>query len=98
MNTQDLIQIDNILKKRLKNFATKKDLQRFSTKSDLKRFATKADLKKELAKLPTKKDLHREIDDVSNLIQELDARKADKTELKNLEKRVDKLETPFHTS
>ncbi|MBI4091934.1 MAG: hypothetical protein HY427_01875 [Candidatus Levybacteria bacterium] len=35
MTTQDLKQIDNLLQKRLTNFATKDDLTKFATKDDL---------------------------------------------------------------
>ncbi|MBI4080809.1 MAG: hypothetical protein HY430_03520 [Candidatus Levybacteria bacterium] len=58
MNQNDLQQIDQLLQKRLKGFATKKDLAGFAMKSDLQQFATKSDLMK------MKKDLEEHVDSV----------------------------------
>ena len=62
-------------KEDLKKFATKEDLKRFATKEDLNKFATKEDLKKfptkeDIKKFATKDELKRELNDVSQILQD----------------------------
>jgi len=65
------------------------DLKRFATKDDLKSFATKDDLKS----FPTKKDLQEGLDKLlADVVHAVDKTKADKKDVKELEKRVDKIE------
>lgn len=104
MNSYDLKQIDNLVKKRLKNFATKDDL-----KQELKDYPTKADLNKELKGFATKADLNSfatkadlkdlknqfelKIDEaVASIIEVVDKNKADKKDLDIIETRVSKIE------
>lgn len=76
MNTINLKQIDELLKKNLQDFAKKNDLNRFATKDDLDKFATKKDLKCEIEEA------------VADIINAVEASKADKESLKELEERV----------
>lgn len=84
----------------LKSFATKVDLKDFATKDDLKDFATKDDLKdvvtknylsQQLSKL--REDITADIVDVNTeLINRLDDKKADKTQVALLDARVAQIE------
>lgn len=89
----------------LKQFPTKDDLKRFATKDDLialeKRFDRKFATKEDLMQFATKSDLksmkNEIIEEMSDLItgfvQTIDEHKADRKDLHQLEKRVDRLET-----
>lgn len=88
----------------LKDFARKDDLKGFATKKDLNSFATKDDLRKELSKYATKDELRKVLEALkkeliehsdqlfADLFESTDKRKADKTQVKQLEKRVVRLE------
>lgn len=65
-----------------------------ATKQDLKALATKDDLKRESIKIQN--IIIREVKDLSSFIQELDKRKAEKTEVVQLEQRVEKIEKELH--
>ncbi|HSX09684.1 MAG TPA: hypothetical protein VLF93_06015 [Candidatus Saccharimonadales bacterium] len=85
----------------LKNFATKDDLNSFATKDDLNSFATKDDLnsfatKDDLNSLEQR--LHEKIKyDMDNVVVQIggivDNRKADKSIVEDLQKRVIKIES-----
>lgn len=105
MNTSDLRKIDNLIKKRLKNVATKDGLKKFATRNDLERFATKNDLKNvatkdDLKRFTTKDDLavlqktfKNDLDDaVVQIIEIVDKNKADKEIVRQLEERVKAIE------
>lgn len=99
----DLQQIDKLLQKRLKNFATKDDLKSFATKDDLKKelskYATKDDLKKVLSKHPNKEDLKKALDDlVVEITLNADKHKAEKSRVEDLEKRVEVIEEELQIS
>lgn len=84
MDTVIIKQIDALLKKNLKGFATKKDL-----KDVLKDYPAKQDLNTALRDFATKKDLKYEIDEaVADIIHAVEVGKADKDSLKELEDRV----------
>ena len=90
MSQQDLNQIQKIFKAELKNFATKEDLKQVPTKADLELFATKEDLEAMEDKIIT--DLANVIHDV---VDSFDKSKADRSDVKKLGKRVDKIEQFF---
>lgn len=101
MTNTDLQQIDKLLQKRLKDFATKDDLKNFATKDDLKKelaqYATKEDLRKSLAML--RKQIKEDIDEAAmDVFKSADKRKAEKENLEKLEKRVDKIEEHLQIS
>lgn len=112
MDTTIVKQIDILLSKHLKGFAKKTDLDKFTTKADLKEFATKKDLKDTLNDYPTKqdlnialkgfatkKDLKYEIDDaIADIVHAVEAGKADKESLKELESRVKTIEDQVNVS
>jgi len=73
----DLQQIDKLLRKRLKGFATK---------DDLRGFATKDDLRDALKNHPTKKDLKNALEDLlADVIKVVDKTKADKKDVDKIE-------------
>jgi polyhydroxyalkanoate synthesis regulator phasin len=100
--------IQKLLKKALINVVTKDDLKQFATKNDLinleKRFEQKFATKDELKKLVTKeyfdeqlkKSLEEQAEDIcevmSDLFAQTDEIKAPRSQIANLEKRVDRLE------
>ena len=74
-----------------KTMATKEDLKGMATKEDLKGMATKVDLETGLKGL--EKRLIERIDEAQmEIIATVDKHKADKSEVDNLEKRVERLE------
>lgn len=101
MNKSDLDQIQTIIKNAVKSLPTKEDLKSFATKDDLlalekrfeQKFATKIDLE------TLKEELIEHIDTVEmNIIAVVEEHKADKTDLKVLEKRIRKIEDSIHAS
>lgn len=92
------------LRSELKKYATKNDLKQFATKDDLKSFATKDDLKDFVTKKYLKEHLdiafkhQREAisEDfgrvISDLFTEENKKKADRVDLIQLERRVDRIE------
>jgi hypothetical protein len=84
MNNTDLSQIKKIVHEATKGL---------SSKDDLSSFATKEDLKRELKNLASKKDLQEGLDSMlSEIIEVVDKNKADRHEVKELEKRVLRIE------
>lgn len=82
MTNITLQQIDNLLKKRLKNFATKGDLKR-----ELGKYATKDDV------IKLRKDIKEDIDQAfTDVFQAADKNKAEKADLISLQGRVKRIE------
>lgn len=78
MTSTDLKQIDELLIKRLKSFATKDDLKNLATKDDLKRL---------------EKEIIEKIDESQmEIVETVEKHKADRIQVQGLEKRVGKLE------
>src|SRR5258708_35477345 len=100
MDKKTIKQLQKLLDQALINFATKDDLKNFATKDDLKNLVTKDDLKQELAKYPTKDDLknsfEKQSEDFGEVVSELftktDEKKADRTDVDHLDKRVTRIE------
>ncbi len=90
MNKNDLKQIDSLLVKRFKTFVTKDDLRQ-----ELSKYATKEDLR---AELKTQRDsIVEEIaENINNFMQEVEEKKADRKDVEDLEKQVDKLERKIY--
>ncbi len=78
MTTTDIKQIEKLISKALTNVATKDDLKNFATKDDLKNMATQII-----------EDLS---DVITGLIESVDEKKADKSEVELIKKRVEKIE------
>lgn len=82
------------------NILTKDDVKYFATKDDLKSFATKNDLKNLVTKkyfdTKLKGELDKQTEDICGVMTDLfaqtDERKADKSELDAVKKRVTRLE------
>lgn len=86
------IEKDMMTKNNLRPFATKDDLKRFATKDDLKDFVTRDYLSQQLAKV--REEITADIVDVNTeLINQLDAKKADRIQLSLVEARVTRIET-----
>lgn len=84
---------DFATKDNLKGSATKDDLKGFATKHDLKNFATKDDLK------VLRKQIKEDIDHAAmGVFRSADKAKADRREVKELERRVDKIERIVNAS
>lgn len=101
MNKSDLDQIQKIIGNAIKSLPTKEDLKSFATKDDLKNLATKDDLKQFATKNDLqvlKKELIEKMDEYQmELLEIVEKRKADKTDVEVLEKHIKNIEDMLHT-
>ena len=89
MNITDLKQIEKIINKALKKAATKDDLKNFATKDDLKALEKRLELKIESS-------IQKSTEEICELIidfaERLNEKKAERTDIDDLNKRVNRIE------